>query len=112
MGDWVGEGGRPGQGTGRFSFRWDLQKHVLVRRGSAEFPAAQGRPVTVHEDLMVIYPAPGSSGFRAVYFDNEGHVINYTISFPGRSRPPCWSPKHRTKRRDSDLFTSPDRTAR
>jgi hypothetical protein len=78
VGDWVGEGGRPGQGTGRFSFRWDLQKHVLVRRGFAEFPAAQGRPVTVHEDLMVIHT--GEDGeMKAVYFDNEGHVIHYAI---------------------------------
>jgi hypothetical protein len=79
VGDWVGEGGgRPGQGTGRFSFRWDLQKHVLVRRNVAEFPAAQGRPAAVHEDLMVIHPAE-KGAMKAVYFDSEGHVIHYTV---------------------------------
>jgi hypothetical protein len=85
VGDWVGEGGgRPGQGTGRFSFRWDLQKHVLVRRNIAEFPAAQGRPAVVHEDLMVIHPAE-KGAMKAVYFDNEGHVIHYTVE-PAKDR--------------------------
>jgi hypothetical protein len=79
VGDWVGEGGgRPGQGTGRFSFRWDLQEHVLVRRNIAELPAAQGRPAAVHEDLMVIHPGEAGA-MKAVYFDSEGHVIRYTV---------------------------------
>jgi hypothetical protein len=79
VGDWVGEGGgRPGQGTGRFSFHWDLQKHVLARRNVAEFPAAQGRPASVHEDLMVIHHGDDGA-MKAVYFDSEGHVIRYTI---------------------------------
>jgi hypothetical protein len=79
VGEWVGEGGgRPGQGTGRFSFRWDLQKHVLVRRNVSEYPAAQGRPAAVHEDLMVIHPVE-KGAMKAVYFDSEGHVIHYTV---------------------------------
>jgi hypothetical protein len=32
---------------------------------------------------MIIYPEPGTATLRAVYFDNEGHVINYAVSFPG-----------------------------
>ena len=38
----------------------------------------------VHEDLLIVYRQPGESQFRAVYFDNEGHIINYTIAFPGK----------------------------
>src|SRR5271165_5700511 len=77
VGDWVGEGGgRPGQGTGKFSFHWELQKHVLVRRNIAEFPAAAGRPAAVHEDLMVIHRGDNGA-IKAVYFDSEGHVIHY-----------------------------------
>jgi hypothetical protein len=79
VGDWVGEGaGRPGQGAGRFSFHWDLQEHVLVRRNFAELPAAPGRPAAVHEDLMVIHPVE-KGPMKAVYFDSEGHVIHYTV---------------------------------
>jgi len=78
VGDWVGEGGgQPGQGTGSFSFKPELQGKVLVRRNRADYPATKDRPEYSHEDLMVIYPE-GSSD-RAIYFDNEGHVIHYTV---------------------------------
>src|SRR5947209_4951221 len=81
VGEWVGEGGgRPGQGAGQCSFAFELQGKVLVRRNRAEFPAAAGRPASVHEDLMVIYPAAGGKAGKAVYFESEGHVIHYTAS--------------------------------
>ena len=88
VGEWTGEGGgEPGKGSGQFSFAWDLQEKVLVRRNRAEYPAAQGRPAVLHEDLMVIYRADQSGPTRAIYFDNEGHVINYaaSISEDGRT---------------------------
>lgn len=80
LGDWTGTGnGDPGKGSGGFSFKPDLQGSVLVRRSHSEYPATQGRPTTVHDDLMVVYTEQGCT--RAIYFDNEGHVINYTPSF-------------------------------
>jgi hypothetical protein len=80
MGDWTGTGsGEPGKGSGGFSFKPDLQGSVLVRKSHSEYPAIQGRPATVHDDLMIVYAEQGST--RATYFDNEGHVINYTPSF-------------------------------
>ncbi len=86
-GSWRGEGsGQPGTGNGRDSFRFDLDGRVLVRRSHAEYPPSAGRPAVVHDDLMVIYPAPGGSGLEAAYFDNEGHVIRYegAVSPDGR----------------------------
>jgi hypothetical protein len=81
VGDWIGEGsGQPGKGSGFFSFAWDLQKKVLVRRNRAEYPASQGRPAISHEDLMVIYRGETAGPTRAIYFDNEGHVINYVAT--------------------------------
>ncbi len=81
IGQWTGDGGgEPGKGSGEFSFAWDLQKKVLVRKNRADFPAAGGRPAFSHEDLMVIYQGePGGPG-KAIYFDSEGHVINYAAS--------------------------------
>ncbi len=77
LGDWTGTGGgNPGQGVGSFSFSPDLQGHVLVRRAHSEYPATPQRPATVHDDLMVVYAEQS----KAVYFDNEGHVIHYDIS--------------------------------
>lgn len=87
VGDWTGEGGgEPGKGSGRFSFAWDLQEKVLLRRNRAEYPAAQGRPTVVHDDLMVIYRADRAGPTKAIYFDSEGHVINYAVSLSDDSR--------------------------
>jgi hypothetical protein len=82
IGEWKGEGGgEPGKGSGVFSFDWDLQKKVLVRRNRAAYPATQGRPASSHEDLMVIYQGESDGPTRAIYFDSEGHVINYAATF-------------------------------
>jgi hypothetical protein len=81
VGEWAGEGsGSPGSGAGTSSFQFDLQKQVLVRRSHSEYPASEGRPATVHDDLMVIYPGTGEES-RAIYFDNEGHVIEYSAKW-------------------------------
>lgn len=82
IGDWVGEGqGRPGNGAGNFSFNFDLQKKVIVRRNRADYPASPGRVASSHEDLMVIYPKESGKQIQAIYFDSEGHVIDYTAQF-------------------------------
>jgi hypothetical protein len=75
MGGWVAEG--PAEaGTGHFEFTSDVQGKVLIRRNHAEYPAAKPRPAVNHDDLMVIYH---EGEVRATYFDNEGHVIRYTM---------------------------------
>jgi hypothetical protein len=79
MGEWVGEGtGMPGEGAGGFSFAYDLQNTVLVRKNFADYPATKDRPAFRHEDLMIVYQEGGKT--RATYFDNEQHVINYSVS--------------------------------
>lgn len=85
IGEWVGEG-KEGQGTGHFSLTPDLGGKVLVRRNHAELPAGNGRPAGVHDDLMVIYKSQDGKSFKAIYFDNEDHVINYTMAFPRNNR--------------------------
>src|SRR5690349_24612489 len=80
LGTWVGEGsGEPGQGNGGFSFAFDLQKKILVRRSFAEYPASR------HDDLMVVSIDESSHRPRAIYFDSEGHTIRYAVT-PGASR--------------------------
>lgn len=82
MGDWTGDGsGSPGQGIGGFTFRIDLQQAVVVRTNQANYPAAKDRPAFTHDDLMVIYRDPANAQPHAIYFDNEGHVIHYAVSF-------------------------------
>lgn len=82
MGAWKGEGsGKPGQGAGSFAFSFDLNSQVIVRRSHTEFPEVKGKPATTHDDLLIVYSDPAGGAEKAVYFDNEGHVINYTVSF-------------------------------
>jgi hypothetical protein len=81
IGHWpaVQGGGVPGQASsGSFSVLPDLGGKVLMERGHSEYPAANGRPATIHDDLMVIYPEAGTT--KAIYFDNENHVIHYDVS--------------------------------
>jgi len=81
IGDWVGEGsGTPGQGSGWFSFHLDLKGKILLRKSHSEYPATKDQPEIVHDDMMVVYPDDSNHNDKAIYFDNEGHVINYSIT--------------------------------
>lgn len=84
-GNWIGEGGgnEPGQGIGGFSFVSDLQGNIMVRKSYADYPATEDKPAYRHEDLMVLYQEGKPSPIRAIYFDSEGHVINYTVEISG-----------------------------
>jgi hypothetical protein len=78
VGEWVGEGsGSPGQGSGAFTFAFELGKSILQRTSSASYPATKDRPAFTHEDLMVVYFERNAA--RAIYFDNEEHVIRYGV---------------------------------
>jgi hypothetical protein len=86
MGEWVGEGsGIPGQGGGVFSFKLDLDKKILVRKSHSEYPATHDKPAILHEDLLIVYPDKTGSPGKAIYFDNESHVIQYTITYSEKS---------------------------
>ncbi len=80
MGEWAGEGsGKPGEGKGSFSLKEDLGGKILVRKNYTEYPATKDRPATIHNDLMVVYTDFSGTPSKAIYFDNEGHTINYTF---------------------------------
>jgi hypothetical protein len=111
LGEWIGEGGgAPGQGAGGFSFLPDLQQKILVRKNHAEYPATKDRPAFRHDDLTIVYQQPGTDRLRALYFDNEGHVIEYAVEASGDrstvqflSEPAPSTPRYRlTYRRTGD----------
>ncbi|MGO9231334.1 MAG: hypothetical protein ACLQKA_19260 [Bryobacteraceae bacterium] len=80
VGRWTGEGGgEPGAGSGAFTLAPDLQGKILVRKSFAAYPAAADRPAFRHDDLIVVYRDGPSAELRAMYWDNEGHVIAYTV---------------------------------
>jgi hypothetical protein len=70
--------GQPGQASaGEFSFEYQLDQHIMVRKNFAEYPATKDRPAFRHDDLVVVYPAEGGGAKRAIYWDSEGHMIEY-----------------------------------
>ena len=82
LGNWVGVAGdkdnQLGPGQGSCSFEAGLDNRVIIRRNTASYDSG-----VKHDDLMVIYI---DGGARAIYFDNEGHVIHYNVSAPSRHR--------------------------
>jgi hypothetical protein len=82
IGEWKGEGsGQPGQGGGIFSFKTDLDGKILVRKSHSEYPASGNRPAATHDDLMIVSLDLTGAPSKAIYFDNEGHTINYSINY-------------------------------
>ena len=80
IGQWAGQGaGQPGAGAGKFSFEPDLQGRILVRKSFADYPPTEGKPAYRHDDLLVVYRETPKGAWRAIYFDNEGHVIRYSV---------------------------------
>lgn len=85
-GTWKGEGGgQPGQSTGVFSFTPDLGNKILVRKAHSEYPAQGNKPAFVHDDLLIVYMDISGNPSKAIYFDNEGHTINYSVSYTDNS---------------------------
>lgn len=86
VGDWVGEGsGMPRQGGGWFSLQPDLDGKILVRKNHAEYPATNSKVQMTHDDLMIVYLDYAGKPSKAIYFDNENHVINYAITYSEKS---------------------------
>ena len=81
VGDWTGEGGgRPGQGTGSFSFKADLQGKILVRKNRAEYPATKEHRCFRPRRLDGRFTETSlEAAARAMYFDSEGHAIRYEL---------------------------------
>jgi hypothetical protein len=81
-GEWTAESS-PGAGNGNCTFHFALNQHVLVRTNHAELTGAGSAPAGVHDDLMVICPGESEDQAHATYWDNEGHVIEYSANWSG-----------------------------
>ena len=82
LGEWTWSGGgHPGQATaGRSTFQPDLNGTVLKRTVHLEYPASQQRAAFSHDDLLYVYRDPADGNLRAIFFDNENHVIRYAVT--------------------------------
>jgi hypothetical protein len=77
----TGDGGVSASGS--YTFRTELGDHILARHSSRD--AGCKGPSTFdcdHGDLLYVYQDAPGQAFKAIYFDNEGHVIHYLVSTP------------------------------
>ncbi len=85
LGKWTGAAAEKdtphGSGQGDFSFEAELNQKIIVRHNHAAYTSGEK-----HDDLMIIYLDAPNDAPRAIYFDTEGHVIRYNISFPSAEK--------------------------
>lgn len=76
-----GDSGAQAQGT--YTFQMELKNHVLARH--SQYAAGCKGPADFdcdHGDLLYVYQEMPGQPLKALYLDNEGHVIHYSVSTP------------------------------
>lgn len=68
--------------VGTYIFRRELGGHVLARHSTSASCKAPADFDCEHGDLLYVYVEEPGQRLRAIYFDNEGHVIHYGVSTP------------------------------
>jgi hypothetical protein len=70
------------QSSGAYSFQLELLDLVMARHSSGGACKGPADFDCQHGDLLYIYSAGSGETLQAIYFDNEGHVIQYGVSTP------------------------------
>lgn len=73
-----GNGGAAAMGA--YTFRLELRDHILARHGDLSQCKGPSDFDCGHGDLLYIYRDSPAQPLKAIYFDNEGHVIHYDVS--------------------------------
>jgi hypothetical protein len=68
--------------VGTYSFKKELGGHILARHSSADGCKGPADFDCDHGDLLYIYQDSAGQPLKAIYFDNEGHVIHYGVDAP------------------------------
>jgi len=63
--------------SGSDIFQRELDGHVLQRHSQSVIRSSAGKPQSTMQALLTVYPKGAGDALAAVYFDNEGHVIQY-----------------------------------
>lgn len=70
------------QGNGTYTFKAELNHQLLARHSELSNCKGPKAYDCKHSDLLYIYREAHGQPLSAIYFDNEGHVIHYTVSTP------------------------------
>jgi hypothetical protein len=71
--------------SGTYTFRRDLKGHILARLSSTTDCKGPASYDCDHGDLLYVFEDAPGQPLKAIYFDNEGHVIHYNVSTPTAS---------------------------
>lgn len=66
--------------AGDYTFAKELGGHILSRHSATANCKGPASYDCDHRDLLYVYP--DGPALKAIYFDNEGHVIHYNVSTP------------------------------
>jgi len=75
-------GAAQAQAAAVYTFRLELRDHILARHSRSGACVNPDDAECQHNDLLYIYPEGGAGSFKAIYFDNEGHILHYDLSIP------------------------------
>lgn len=68
--------------AGTYTFGAELGNHVLARHSTTAGCQGPSSYDCEHGDLLYVYEDAPGLPLKAIYFDNEGHVIHYDVSTP------------------------------
>ena len=68
--------------SGTYTFQPELRNHILARHSGSELCKGPADYNCEHGDLLYVYQEASGRPYKAIYFDNEGHVIHYDVSVP------------------------------
>jgi hypothetical protein len=95
LGTWEAKtqgGSATAAGSGTYTFQWELRRHLLARHSATATCKGPSNFDCEHSDLLYVYESSPGGPVKAIYFDNEGHVINYDVSTPAPNRAVFLSP--------------------
>lgn len=85
LGTWEArtQGGSAGAAVaGTYTFQLEFRNHVLARHSSSAGCKGPADFDCEHGDLLYVYQESAGKPLKAIYFDNEGHVIHYEVTTP------------------------------
>ena len=68
--------------SGTYTFQADLNAHALVRYSATASCKGPSDFDCQHNDLFYVYEEAPGAELSAIYLDNEGHVIHYSVLTP------------------------------
>ncbi len=76
-------GNGPVTASGTYTFTMELRNHILARHSTNDAGCKAPTDFNCeHSDLLYVYQDAPGERLKAIYFDNEGHVIHYNVSAP------------------------------